>query len=146
MRPSPPLPWLQAMHDEYNALLRNKTWTLTSLPPGAKPVGCKWLFKNKYNVDGSLQRHKARLVAQGFTQIAGYDYNETYSPVVKPSTIRVVLLYVVTSAWPTHQIDVNNAFLNGDLQEDVYMKQPPGFEFASPNLVCKLQKSLYGLK
>jgi len=103
-------------------------------------------LKQKYNADGSFQRHKACLVAQGFTQIAGFDYNETYSPVVKPSTIRVVLSHAVTSAWLIRQIDVNNAFLNGDLQEDVYMKQPLGFEFASPNLVCKLHKALYGLK
>jgi len=82
----------------------------------------------KYNIDGSFQRHKARLVAQGFNQTEGCDYNETYNPVVKPSTIRVVLSHVVSSAWPIYQFDVNNTSMNNDLQEDVYMKQPPSFE------------------
>jgi len=109
--------WLQAMHDEYMALLRNHTWSLTSLPAGAKTVGCKWIFKNKFHADGSFQRHKARIVAKGFHQTTGCDYNETYNPVVKPSTIRLVLSHVVTATCPIHQVDVNNAFLNGDLKE-----------------------------
>jgi len=138
--------WFQAMRVEYDALIQNKTRYLTTLPNGSKVVGCKWVFKNKYNADGSFQRHKARLVAKGFSQTAGTDYTETYSPVVKPATIRVVLSHVVSFAWPIHQIDVNNAFLNGDLREHVYMQQPPGFESSSPNLVCELQKAIYGLK
>jgi len=120
------------MTDEYDALINNNTWILTSLPSGGKVVGCKWVFKNKYNVDGSFQRHKARLVAKGFSQTASTDYNETCSPVVKPTTIRVVLSHVVSAAWPMHQVDVNYAFLNGDLQEDVYKQQPPGFQSSSP--------------
>ena len=138
--------WLPAMQDEYRALLQNRTWSLTSLPSGAKVVGCKWIFKKKFNADGTFQRHKARLVAKGFTQSPGLDYNETFSPVVKPITIRVVLSHVVSNNWPVHQIDVNNAFLNGDLTEDVYMNQPPGFESSDPTLVCKLHKAIYGLK
>ena len=98
------------MRDEYVALLNNHTWTLTPLSFGAKVVGCKWLFKNKYNADGSFQRHKAYLVAEG------YDYNEIYSLVVKPSIIHVVLSHVVSSAWLIHEIDVNNGFLNDNLQ------------------------------
>ena len=94
--------WLQAMHDEYAALLNSHTWTLTSLPSGAKVVGCKWLFKNKYNADGSFQRHKARLVTKGFSQTEGCDYNETYKPILKPSTLRVVLSHVVSSSWSIH--------------------------------------------
>jgi len=109
------------MKDEYDALINNNTWILTSLPSGCKIVGCRWVFKIKYNVDGSFQRHKARLVAKGFSQTADTDYNETYSLVVKPTTISVVLSHVVYVAWPIHQVDVNNAFLNGDLHEDVYM-------------------------
>jgi len=139
-------PWCQAMTDEYNALLNNNTWSLTSLPEGAKAVGCKWLFKNIYHADGSFHRHKARLVAKGFSQTAGCDYYETYSPVVKPSTIRLVLTHAVSANWVVRQIDINNAFLNGDLQEDVYMHQPPGFVLDNPLLVCKLHKALYGLK
>jgi len=138
--------WLQAMTDEYNALLTNHTWSLTSFPAGAKVVGCKWLFKNKFNVDGSFERHKARLVAKGFSQTAGHNYTDTYSLVVKPATIRLVLSHVISHHWPIHQIDVNNAFLNGELNEDVYMTQPPGFTSTSPHLVCKLHKVLYGLK
>ena len=138
--------WTQAMNDEYRALITNGTWTLTSLPPGANLVGCKWIFKHKFNADGSFQRHKARLVAKGYSQSEGLDYSATFSPVVKPTTIRVVLAHAVSSHWPIHQIDINNAFLNGDLHEHVYMQQPPGFLATNPKLVCKLHKAMYGLK
>ncbi|XP_068475183.1 uncharacterized mitochondrial protein AtMg00820-like [Phaseolus vulgaris] len=87
-------PWLQAMTDEYTTLINNHTWSLTYFLAGAKVVGCKWLFKNKYNADGSFQRHKARLVAKGFSQTVGTDYTDTYNPVVKPATIRLVLSHV----------------------------------------------------
>lgn len=138
--------WTQAMNDEYRALITNGTWTLTSLPPGANLVGCKWIFKHKFNADGSFQRHKARLEAKGYSQSEGLDYSATFSPVVKPTTIRVVLAHAVSSHWPIHQIDINNAFLNGDLHEHVYMQQPPGFLATNPKLVCKLHKAIYGLK
>ena len=126
--------------------MNNNTWILTFLPSGCKVVGCKWVLKNNYNVDVSFQKHKARLVAKGFSQTAGTDYNETYSPVFKPTTIRVVFSHVVYVAWPIHQIEVNNVFLNGDLHEDVYMQQPPSFQSSSSNLVYKLSKAIYGLK
>ena len=89
--------WFQAIQQEYHALLQNKTWTLTSLPPGATIVGCKWIFKNKFNGDEKFQRHKTRLVAKGFNQTKGIDYTDTFSPVVKPTTIRVVLPHAVSS-------------------------------------------------
>ena len=116
--------WKQAMDDEYSALMRNNTWQLVKLPPGRVAIGSKSVFRTKYNLDGSLQKYKARLVAQGFSQRPGFDFTETFGPVVKPTSIRVVLSLVVSKSWPIRQLDVNNAFLNGDLMEDVYMTQP----------------------
>nr|KYP44095.1 Retrovirus-related Pol polyprotein from transposon TNT 1-94 [Cajanus cajan] len=138
--------WLKAMKDEYQALVSNQTWSLVDLPIGYKPIGCKWIFKSKYNPDGSFQRHKARLVAKGYNQKPGLDFSETFSPVVKPTTVRIVLSLAITNQWPIHQIDINNAFLHGDLQESVYMSQPPGFNTQHKDKVCKLNKAIYGLK
>ena len=102
------------------------------------------VIKKKYNADDSFQRHKARLVSKGFNQTVGTYYTDTYSLVVKPATIHLVLSHAISAKWPIHQIDVNNAFLNGDLKEDVYMIQPPGFVSNSPQLVCKLHKGYMG--
>ena len=121
------------MQDEYRSLIENRTWTLTPLPPGANIDGCKWIFKNKYNANGTFQQHKAWLMAKGYSQTEGLDYSETFSPVIKHTTIRVVLAHAVSAQWNIHQIDINNAFLNGDLHEDVYMQQPPGFISANHN-------------
>ncbi|GKB17928.1 ribonuclease H-like domain-containing protein [Tanacetum coccineum] len=110
-------------------------------------VRSMWLFKHKFLADGTLSRYKARLVANGSSQQLGIDFDETFSPVVKPTTIRTVLSLVVSRQWPIHQLDDKNAFLNGDLSETVYMHQPPGFvDSRYPNHVCLLQRSLYGLK
>ncbi|KAL4557518.1 hypothetical protein LXL04_035699 [Taraxacum kok-saghyz] len=139
--------WFQAMTDEYNALITNRTWVLVPRPPNANIVNCIWLFKKKHNADGSLARYKAHLVANGRRQRPGVDCDETFSPVVKPATIRTVLSLAISHHWPVHQLDVKNAFLHGHLQETVYMHQPPGFRDRSlPDHVCLLQKSLYGLK
>ncbi|RVW21952.1 Retrovirus-related Pol polyprotein from transposon RE1 [Vitis vinifera] len=139
--------WKQAMTDEYLALLRNNTWDLVPPPTDRKLIGCKWVFKVKENPDGTINKYKARLVAKGFHQIAGFDFNETFSPVVKPTTIRIVLTIALNLQWKVRQLDVNNAFLNGDLHEDIFMHQPQGFiDLINPNYVCKLNKSLYGLK
>ena len=123
------------MTDEFLALLRNKTWTLTFLPPGKNLISCTWIFRIKKHADGSVARHKARLVAQGFSQEAGFDFTETFSPVVKPITIRIMLSMAVSSGWSIRHLDVNNTFLNGDLKEEIYMRQPPGFEQGAPGMV-----------
>jgi hypothetical protein len=110
-------------------------------------VGAKWVFRIKRNADGSIERYKARLVAKGFHQQEGIDYFETYSPVVKPITIRTVLSLAISAGWYIKQVDVSNAFLHGHLQETVYMSQPPVFVNPMyPDAVCLLKKALYGLK
>ncbi|GJY57724.1 ribonuclease H-like domain-containing protein [Tanacetum coccineum] len=119
--------WRNAMYDEYNALVKNGTWLLVPRPAGVNMVRSMWLFKHKFHADGTLSRYKARLVANGSSQQLGVDFDETFSPVVKPATIRTVLSLVVSRQWPIHQLDVKTAFLNGDLSETVYMHQPPGF-------------------
>jgi len=135
------------MAEEYKALVDNDTWRLVSRPPGANVVTGKWIFRHKFHSDGTLARHKARWVVRGFTQRHGIDYDETFSPVVKPATIRVVLSIAASRQWPIHQLDVKNAFLHGHLHETVYCQQPPGFvDPARPDAVCLLQRSLYGLK
>jgi hypothetical protein len=139
--------WCTAMDDEYTALQRQNTWSLVPHPLGKNLVGCKWVFKLKRNSDGSISRYKARLVAKGFHQQHGIDFQETFSPVVKPPTVRVILALAVTYHWPLRQLDVRNAFLHGVLKEEVYMTQPPGYVNPSlPQHVCQLHKSIYGLK
>ncbi|KAK9038646.1 hypothetical protein V6N11_023503 [Hibiscus sabdariffa] len=123
--------WKEAVLAEYDALQRNNTWKLVLLPEGRKAVSCKWLFKIKRNADGSMARYKARLVAKGFSQMPGQDYSDTFSLVVKTTTVNVVLSLAVKYGRRLHQVDVNNAFLNGELGEDVYMEQPPGFEVSA---------------
>uniref|UniRef100_A0A8R7UV17 Reverse transcriptase Ty1/copia-type domain-containing protein n=1 Tax=Triticum urartu TaxID=4572 RepID=A0A8R7UV17_TRIUA len=135
------------MVDEFSALQNNQTWDLVPRPPGANVVSGKWIFRHKLKQDGSLDRYKARWVLRGFTQRAGVDYGETFSPVVKPATLRTVLSLAVAQDWPVHQLDINNAFLHGTLNETVYCVQPSGFvDVAKPDHVCRLNKSLYGLK
>ncbi|GKA93370.1 ribonuclease H-like domain-containing protein [Tanacetum coccineum] len=131
--------WYRAMLDEYTALIKNNTWILVPRPPDANIVRSMWLFRHKYNADGTLSRYKARLVANGSTQLAGIDVDETFSPVVKPATIQTVLSLAISRHWPVHQLDVKNAFLHGSLSETVYMHQPPGFRDPQhPNYVCLL--------
>ncbi|PRQ23475.1 putative RNA-directed DNA polymerase [Rosa chinensis] len=121
--------------------------SLSTIKTDCHIVRCKWVFRIKRNPDGSVERYKARLVAKGFHQQHGIDYGETYSPVIKPATIRTVHCVAVSRCWPLRQLDVKNAFLHGYLQEHVYMTQPPGFVNSSrPSYVCKLHKALYGLK
>ncbi|KAM1807138.1 hypothetical protein ACFX11_030192 [Malus domestica] len=136
------------MQDEINALNAQNTWTLIPLPIGKNLVGCKWVYKLKRNLDAFIARYKARLVAKKYSQEEGIDYTETFSPVVKPTTVRLILALAAQFNWSLRQLDVRNAFLHGDLLDEVYMSQPPGFVCSShpSNYVCKLQKSLYGFK
>ena len=139
--------WLKATQNEFNSLKQNQTWDLVDLPPEKNIVGSKWVFKNKRGPDGKIDRYKARLVAQGYSQQHGVDYDEVFAPVAKYSSIRSVLAIANQLNLEIHQMDVKTAFLNGDLEEEIFMKQPDGFiDKDRPNMVCKLQKSLYGLK
>ena len=131
---------------EMKALEKNRTWEICTLSKGHKTVGCKWLFTLKYKADGTLDRHKATLVAKGFTQNYGIDCSETFYPVAKLNTIRVLLSVAVNKDWPIYQLHVKNVFLNGDLVEEVYMSPLSRFEAQFGQQVCKLQKFLYGLK
>jgi hypothetical protein len=135
------------MQEEYNALMKNETWELTPWKRGINLVDFKWVFKLKRKVDGSIERYKARLVAKGFKQRYGYDNEETFSPAIKPATIRLVLALAVTHGWTLRQLGIQNAFLHGHLEETVYMRHTPGFEDPNqPGHLCKLKKALYGLK
>ena len=139
--------WKLAVFEEMNALKKNGTWEVVDLPREKKVVGCKWVFTIKSKADGSVERYKTRLVAKGFTQTYGIDYQEAFAPVAKINSIRVLLSLVVNSNSPLHQLDVKNVFLNGDLEEEVFMSPPLGFEESfGVGKVCKLKKSLYGLK
>jgi hypothetical protein len=134
------------MEAEYSSLLANNTWDLPR-PPRANVVTGNSIFKYKFKADGSLKRYKVRWVLRGFTQRSSVDSAETFSPVVKPATVRTVLSLALSRSWPIHQLDVNNAFLQGTLFEAVYCAQPAGFEDSTcPDFVCRLNRSLYGLK
>ncbi|CAL1362537.1 unnamed protein product [Linum trigynum] len=139
--------WDYAMKKELDALHANNTWTLVPRPPpSTSVVGCRWVYTIKMNPDGTIERHKARLVAQGFTQEMGIDYSETFAPVAKMSTVRTLLAVASLQHWPLYQLDVKNAFLHGDLDEVIYMERPPGYTLGTADQVCRLNRSLYGLK
>ena len=141
--------WRNAMKEEYDSLVNNDTWELVELPPGRKAIRCKWVYKIKQNSDGTIAKYKARLVAKGFTQKEGIDFNETYAPVTKMTTIKSLISIATIEEMNIKQMDFSTAFLNSDLAEEIYMVQPAGFEFEGENgrtLVCKLKRALYGLK
>jgi hypothetical protein len=137
--------WESAMQEEYNSLLENQTWDLVPLPSGRKIVRCRWVYRTKSAADGKISRYKDRLVAKGFQQVHSIDYDETFTLVAKMDSIRLALAIATTKGWEVHQMDVKNAFLHGDLSEEIYMEQPQGF-MQDSSLVCRLKKSLYGLK
>nr|CAN69691.1 hypothetical protein VITISV_026777 [Vitis vinifera] len=139
--------WRQAMVDEMAILHSNGTWDLVVLPSGKSTVGCRWVYAVKVGPDGQVDRLKARLVAKGYTQVYGSDYGDTFSPVAKIASVRLLLSMAAMCSWPLYQLDIKNAFLHGDLAEEVYMEQPPGFVAQGESgLVCRLRRSLYGLK
>lgn len=139
--------WKEAIQSEFESILQNHTWELVDLPPGCKPLTSKWIFKRKMKTDGTVDKYKSRLVICGNRQKEGLDYFDTYSPVTRITSIRVILAIAALRNLEVHQMDVNTAFQNGDLDEEIYMKQPEGFVApGKENKVCKLVKSLYGLK
>ena len=119
--------WIEAIDDEVESILQNHTWELVDLPPGSKPLGYKWIFKKKMKADGSINKYKARLVIKGYKQKEGLDYFDTYSPVTRISSIRMLIAIAAIHNLEIHQMDVKTAFLNGDLDEEIYKEQPEGF-------------------
>jgi hypothetical protein len=139
--------WKVAMDTEYGALMKNKTWRLVPPQPGRNLIDCMCVYKVKRKADGSINSYKTSLVAKGFKQRLGIDYNDTFSPVVKSTIIRLILSLAVSQGWILRQLDMQNAFLHDILQEEVYMKQPLGFVDPNfPSYHYKLEKALYGLK
>ena len=141
------LQWIEAMQNEINSLKEHQVWDLVELPPGRKAIGSKWIFKCKTDAEGNVERYKARLVAQGFNQKYGIDYEETFSPVVRFESVRTILALAANLGFKLHQMDIKTAFLNGELEEEIFMRQPEGFiEAGKEDMVCKLKRSIYGLK
>lgn len=139
--------WVNAMDDEIDAIEKNQTWELVSLPKDKDVIGVKWVYKTKLDANGDVQKHKARLVAKGYSQQPGVDYNETFAPVARLDTMRTILAIAAQNKSPVYQMDVKSAFLNGYLEEEVYVEQPPGYEIVGQeDKVYKLKKALYGLK
>lgn len=130
--------WFEALQQEYNVLVAKNTWTRTTPSSHRKAICCKWVFKLKQNSNDTLNKYKAMLKEKGFNQQYGFEFHETFNPVVKLATIQVILTLALTHKWGVQQIDINNAFLNGTLLEEIYMHQPPGFEQENKALVCKL--------
>ena len=139
--------WKKAMDEEITTIEKNHTWDLAELPKGKDVIGLKWVYKTKYKEDGSIQKHKARLVAKGYSQQPGVDFNETFAPVARMETIRTVLALAAQYELPVYQLDVKSAFLNGELEEEVYVEQPQGYIVkGKEDMVYRLRKALYGLK
>jgi hypothetical protein len=138
--------WREAMQAEMQSIEQNRTWDVSDLPPKQKAIGLKWVFKVKKDPDGKIVKHKARLVAKGYAQVQGVDFDEVFAPVARIETVRVLLALAAQGGWEVHHMDVKSAFLNGDLTETVYVKQPPGFIVSSGDKILKLRKALYGLR
>ena len=139
--------WLSAMNAEIQALKKNDTWDLIPHPASHNVIGCHWIFKTELHADGFIERHKTRFMAKGFSRIHDLDFEDTFSPVVRPSIVWNIISIAVSSGWLLHQLDVQNTFLHGHLSELVYMDQPPGYtDPLFPHHVCRLKCALYGLK
>ncbi|KAL0341478.1 UNVERIFIED_CONTAM: Retrovirus-related Pol polyprotein from transposon RE2 [Sesamum calycinum] len=139
--------WVQAMEEEIKMIEKNNTWELADRPKDKEVIGVKWIYKTKLNADGSIQKHKARLVAKGYSQLPGIDYTETFAPVARLDTIRALIAIAANKKWKIYQMDVKSAFLNGYIDEEIYVEQPQGFiAKGSEEKVLRLKKALYGLK
>ena len=139
--------WSNAMNDELKFMKDNDVWDLVELPKGKKPIGCKWVFKTKRDSKGNVERYKARLVAKGFTQREGIDYKETFSPIFMKDSFRIIMTLVAHFDLELHQMDVKTAFLNGDIEKEIYIVQPDNFEVKSKqHLVCRLKKFIYDIR
>lgn len=139
--------WRFAMDEEIASIKKNRTWDLVEQPTGRKILGLKWVYKTKYQSNGRVLKHKARLVAKGYSQELGIDIEDVYSPVARMETVRIVLAVAAQVGWPVFHFDVKSAFLNGDISEEVFVEQPPGYqEEGKESYVCKLRKALYGLR
>ncbi|KAM3217568.1 hypothetical protein P3L10_027011 [Capsicum annuum] len=139
--------WKEAVNSDIDSILSHHTWELVALPPKNKPFGSKWIFKWKMKADGTIDKYKARLVVKGFKQKEGLDYFDTYLPVTKITSIRMLIALAVVYGLEIHQMDVKTVFLNRELEEEIYMTQPEGFMIpGKENKVCRVIKSLYGLK
>jgi hypothetical protein len=141
--------WHAAAAEEHQSLINNGTWTLCKKPPEANVVGSRWIFKTKRDERGKISRYKARFVAQGFSQRPGIDYGDTFAPVARAESLRLIAALVALLGWEFENMDVITAFLNAGIIEEIYIRQPEGFEQRGPNgeeLVCRLNKSIYGLK
>jgi hypothetical protein len=139
--------WREAMLEEYDSIRCNDVWEVVSRPEGKSVVTLIWLYKTKYAADGSIEKHKARFVAHGFSQVEGVDYDETFAPVVRYTSIRSIISIAAEMGWRIHQMDVKTAFLNGFIEKEVYIEQPQGFKVSErESHMCLLRKALYGLK
>jgi hypothetical protein len=139
--------WVNAIHEELENFERNQVWTLVDPPRDVNDIGTKWVFKNKQGEDGEVVRNKAHLVAQGYSQVEGLDFWETFASVARLEAIRILLAFATSKGFKLYQMDVKSAFLNGVIQEEVYVRQPLGFESPKyPDRVYKLSRALYGLK
>jgi hypothetical protein len=139
--------WKDAMMEEYQSIMKNDVWDIVLRPKGKSVVTSKWIYKIKHTADGSIEKYKARFVARGFSQKEGVDYEETFSPVARYTSIRMVISLASVMKWKIHQMDVKTTFLNGVIEEEVYIEKPQGFEVHGRKThVCRLKKALYGLK
>lgn len=139
--------WKDAMNQEIDAIRRNETWELVKLPENKKALGVKWIYRTKLKQNGEVQKYKARLVVKGYKQKFGVDYEEVFAPVTRLETVRLLLALAAKNNWKVHQMDVKSAFLNGYLEDEIYVEQPPGYaKIGEENKVCRLKKALYGLK
>jgi hypothetical protein len=140
------LVWRDAMMKEYQSIMKNDVWDIVPRPEEKFAVTSKWIYRIKHTVDRSIEKHKTRFVARGFSQVEGIDYEETFSLVARYTSIQMIIFLATSMGWKLHQMDVKTTFLNGEIEEEIYIEQPDGFVIHKESHVCRLKKALYGLK